>query len=153
MEQKLIARRTETHGTAKHLAREIGVDRPTYSGFERGKILPNRETLRRMCAAMCCGPLDLYEAESIDLAGCLKNRAEGRRGDRHKPCLRKTFRVPNEVITAIPDDFLETLGFGSWQGAFMGWLMACLEEYRKRKSPADAGTVNRARQNKMSPLV
>ena len=146
MEQKLIARRTETHGTAKHLAREIGVDRPTYSGFERGKILPNRETLRRMCAAMGCGPLDLYEAESIDLAGCLKNRAEGRRGDRHKPCLRKTFRVPSEVITAIPDDFLETLGFGSWQGAFMGWLIACLEEYGKRKSPADAGTVNRARQ-------
>lgn len=153
MEEKLIAKRTEAFGTARRLSAEIGVKPPVYSGFERGHMLPNRETLRRMCEAMRCGPLELYDAESIDLAGCLKSRLEGRGGDRHKPCLRKTFRVPSEVITSIPDDFLETLGFASWQGAFMCWLVGCLEEYHKRKSPADECGVNEAKRKNISPLL
>ena len=66
LEQVLAGRR----GTAKDLAREIGLSETQLSLFRSGKVKGIRfETLARLCAALGCRPGDLldYDYDEADL--------------------------------------------------------------------------------------
>lgn len=135
---------TSKYPKDRALAAAIGIHPSQLSRIKTGKALPTMEQMRRLCTALTCTPPDIYAMEEMDLPNALKfapGRRKDNRGERYK---RLSIRILRDVATSIPDDFLEVLGFESWNKAINQWLEACMEEYRQRKGPADAETIDRA---------
>ena len=61
--------RAEADISATALAEKMpeGVDKIVMSYIEKGRVLPTREGLERMCDVFDCIPTDLYNAHDIDL--------------------------------------------------------------------------------------
>lgn len=151
---KLKETRESRGMTQRAFAKQIGSPVPDYNKIERGRYLPTPELLGRICRALDKRPLELYERQEIDLLGALKMAPGRRSADRHKYHSRKVYRVPEEFAKPFPDDFWPVLGYASEREAYLDWRRALEREYAKRKSPAGAGTTDRAdEKNYLTPIV
>lgn len=70
---KMQELRREAGLSNTHLAQQAGIDTPTLSRIETGKVLPTPLVLRRICETLYQDPLDIYEKHEIDLIGCMGN--------------------------------------------------------------------------------
>ena len=103
-----------------------------FSMIETGRFLPTVPVLQYICKRLDCSPLDLYDIEEIDLAGCMDTEAPKtkRKGDRHKLPHRMAFRVPEKVITDLPG-ILKDLGYESRQEWMNEWLRKTMRRHQK----------------------
>ena len=103
---------------------EPRADASLLSRYETGLALPTPGQLRTLCEIYDARPLDLYEPQEIDLAGCMaiKLRRDTRKGDRHRITRRVSFRVPEGACKSLDYHKLEACGYSSRQS----WFDACL---------------------------
>ena len=151
---KLKEARTEAGYSQVGFARAACLNQFDYNKIERGRFLPTVGDLRKICLTLRRDPLELYEAEELDLAGCLKNAPGVRKPDTHKQRHKLTFRLPDEIASAAPADLWTVLGFASGNAAFVAWYTGCLGEYKKRKAPRrQVGADSEAKANKSTYSV
>lgn len=108
-----------------HVAERAGIDAPTLSKIEKGRILPTPLILRRICETLYQDLLDIYEKHEIDLIGCMGNNNPIRDTSKSSKAFvpKVQFKRNETACKCLKRDKLKQLGYASAQE----WFDECVE--------------------------
>jgi DNA-binding Xre family transcriptional regulator len=52
------------------LAEELGINKPTVYGWQKGHAQPNTRNMDKLCSVLDCTMDDLFEAEPVEVRAC-----------------------------------------------------------------------------------